>query len=275
MRLLEIHWIIWASNEKMAMLTEKMNDRFGSATPISGQLFQFTVLLVILVIVVVAIYFLSKTFRLTEKNTLNSDFRSIYQKLCTVHRLSFQERLLIRKVIKAFGIVDPLLIFVEPKYFHSALTRKDFKANRTMLHHLINKLFGFASDKESLSRPSEQLQVVDTTDLLPDMDFSQIEFPEEMFQIAPPPEPSLELQTTPPVYATEQELPEEMPFEVLMESPDRKKPFYPRIPGSQAFSSLASTIHEVRSEIASKSLQHNLLSGRENNRTFKVHHLIK
>lgn len=269
-------WIGWASQEKVALLTEKMNERFSPAGSISSQLFQFAVLLIVLAAVIAMVYFLSKTLNVTKKNSLNTDFRSIYQKLCSIHHLNLMERLLIRKVIKVFGIHDPLLIFVEPKYFHSALTRNDFKANQTMLLQLLNKIFGFTSDKERFSQKYPQLQAAQSVTESPEMDFSQIDVPEMTCQ-------DLFTSLTPLTETRSDENPfekldpddvkqEEAPLEeVLSETMAGKKVFYPKIPGSQAFSSLASTIHEVRTEIASKSVQNHLLSGRENNRTFKVH----
>jgi|GEM_PF-5376032 len=260
--------LFWAANEKFGQLTEQMGQRFKPTSSTGSSFLQFLGFLVVAVLVIGIVYFLLKFFETLGDKSSGADFRAIYRKLCSAHRLTISERLLIRKVVKRLDLEYPLVLFVEPRYFQKILDQPDFEINRTMIQTVFKKIFGFTTELESVAK-GEKASVVSVPKL------SQAPTPlPAPFQESP----SFTDVDLNPTETKMSETPEsekitifsrEKPMPSKSLSP--KKVLLPLIPGSQAFSSIASTFDEVNTEIASKSIHHSLLSGRENDRTFKIH----
>ncbi|MDR1960547.1 MAG: hypothetical protein LBQ54_16165 [Planctomycetaceae bacterium] len=186
-------------------------------------------------------------------------------------------------MVKWLDLDDPLLLFVEPKFFQDIFVQREFESSKTMIRTVIKKLFGLSSESDWLKKDVQELasQMTDvsaaqvssspvkketlweTLSVEKDVDLTNLENSLKSFESWGKNPVKSEEPVTPPVQEVEQPVPPLVPA--------GKKVFYSAIPGTAAFSSLALTIEEMSTEIASKSIKSSLLSGRENERKFKVH----
>ena len=256
-----IHAQIHAQTETANQIFENISDKFSVKSPSKDHQFGEFFLLFLAGVVLIFMAWLAYQLYVQRSRNLSPDSAwGVYQKLCQVHNLNFQERLVIRKVFHWNELEDPLPLFVEPNYFKQILADETKARFHGVVRGILDKLF---SSKQELSQELQELIEVNKDHSRENRQESPANEEEETahnvehrvgHSAADFPPARFE---QPPV-SSGQEKPSSMP-KVLLNP----------IPGRMAFSSLVEPVHRLTSEIAAESIRNTLSEGRGmNERTY-------
>ncbi len=138
-----------ADPETAQTLKERFSREFDPSEKSTGLPYYLTAF-VILGLLVAGLVYGDRKYRQFQKDGYENP-AMLFRELCAAHQLTKLERGLLKDIAQELDLEDALPLFIDPKFFFSALEEPRFAESRKAIKYLLGKFFDIHSETDPRS----------------------------------------------------------------------------------------------------------------------------